>query len=264
MPRIPRWLKRLLYANIGLIALIRIVLVFPLPGLEKLKGLRQFWGKTQFAEQLHQVIGNERLIMDNGFQDISNYNFTNNTTRGFSYNTRNYRKTQYDYWPIEDSLRNQSAYFASFKRHETKQQDSMATGRGMLYLMHIDSVRTYQKVSVSVKGIEKRVGAGTLQRINLEIHNPYNDTISFSNAGKKWDCFIEYGFTRYIFEQADFQEIPGDYRHIRIPPRASASLATTIRMPETPGDYRLVFSIRTTPFVGSRNSKKIPVSILSD
>ncbi|WP_353196948.1 glycosyltransferase family 39 protein [Parapedobacter defluvii] len=264
LPRLPLWLKRLFYANIALIVLTRVILIFPVPGLSKIKGLKQFWGKETFAKQIHGAIGDERLIMDNGFQDISNYNFVNQTLKGFSYNARTYRKTQYDYWPIEDSLRNQPAYFASFKRHnETLQQDSIETNRGRLYLTPIDSVRTYQKVAISVKGMAKRVGAGTLQRVDLELHNPYQDTISFSNAGK-WKCFIEYGFTQQIYDLGDFREIPGDYRHLRIPPGGTAAISTTLRMPEIPDDYRLVFSIRTTPFTGSRNSKKIPLTILAN
>src|SRR5690606_8897781 len=102
--------SRLMYINIGLIALVRIILIFPLPGLSHIKGLTQFWGKEAFARQLHEAVRGEPLIMDNGFQDISNYNFVNQTVNGFSYNARTYRKTQYDYWPIEDSLRNHAAY----------------------------------------------------------------------------------------------------------------------------------------------------------
>jgi len=232
--------------------------------LSNIKGLKQFWGKVAFAKQLHEAIGDEKLIMDNGFQDISNYNFVNQTVSGFSYNTRTYRKTQYDYWPIEDSLRNQPAYFASFKRHdEAFNPDSIETNRGRLYLTRIDSVRTYQKVAITVKGMAKRVGAGTLQRVNLELYNPYSDTISFSNAGK-WKCFIEYGFTQRIYDPGNFKEIPGDYRHLQIAPGGTASVSTTLRMPEVPDDYQLVFSIRTTPFTGSRNSKKIPITILNN
>jgi len=264
LPRIPRWLNRLLYANIALILVVRIVLILPASGLSQLKGLRQFWGKTDFAQQIHEAIGEERLIMDNGFQDISNYNFVTQSVKGFSYNARTYRKTQYDYWPIEDSLRHKPAYFASFTRHsETLVQDSIETNRGILYLTHIDSVRTYQKVAITAKGMARRVGAGTLQRVDLEIHNPYADTISFANTGK-WKCFIEYGFTQQIYDQGDFREIPGNYRNLRIPPGETAPLSTTLRMPEVPGDYVLIFSIRTTPFSGSRNSKKIPLTILAN
>jgi len=109
----------------------------------------------------------------------------------------------------------------------------------------------------------KRVGAGTLQRVNLELYNPYSDTISFSNAGK-WKCFIEYGFTQRIYDPGNFKEIPGDYRLLQIAPGGTASVSTTLRMPEVPDDYQLVFSIRTTPFTGSRNSKKIPITILNN
>ncbi len=261
LPQVPRWLMRLFYANIALIALIRVVLIFPVPGLSQIKGLRQFWGKEKFAEQVHGAVGDGWLIMDNGFQDISNYNFTNNTTKGFSYNTRDYRKTQYDYWPIEDSLRNQGAYFASFKRHGMGERDSIATDRGTLYIARLDSVRTYQKVRITADDLETSMPSGALRPVTLELHNPYPDTISFGNEGSKWDCFIEYGFSQRVFEQVEFRAIAGDYSHLRIPPNASATFSTTVLAPEIPGDYMLMFSIRTTPFAGSRNSKKIPVSI---
>ncbi|MGK6351237.1 ArnT family glycosyltransferase [Parapedobacter sp. DT-150] len=263
-PKMPVWLTKLLYVNIGFIIFIRIILIFPLPGLSQLKGLRQFWGKTAFARQLHEAVGDERLIMDNGFQDISNYNFVNNTVEGFSYNTRNYRKTQYDYWPIEDSLRNHGAYFASFTPHTTDQQDSIDTQRGTLYLRYIDSVRMYQKVTITVSGLAERATAGALHPVTLEIHNPYQDTISFSNAGTKWPCFIEYGFTKYFFQQVAFEALPGDYQHIRIAPRASARFSTAVRMPVIPDEYSLIFSIRTAPFAGARNSRKIPLTVLSN
>ncbi|SEL06363.1 ArnT family glycosyltransferase [Parapedobacter koreensis] len=264
MPRVPSWFTRLLYANIALIFLARVLLVYPLPGLSKIKGLKQFWGKEQFARQLHAIATDEPLIMDNGFQDISYYNFTNNTTKGFSYNTRHYRKTQYDYWPIEDSIRNHGAYFASSTPIDVGKQDSMDTEKGRLYIAYIDSVRTYQKITITAKGIERQATTATLQQVTLEIYNPYSDTISFSNEGEKWDCFIEYGFTKHFFQQVAFEEISTDYRQLRIAPGESAMLSTPIRMPDSPGDYALVFSIRTDPFVGSRNSKKIPISIITN
>lgn len=263
--RLPIWLTRLLYVNIALIVLVRLLLILPpIPALAKIKGLRQFWGKRAFAEQLHTAANGHWLIMDNGFQDISNYNFTNNTLRGFAYNTRDYRKTQYDYWPLEDSLRNRGAYFASFHRHVADRQDSIVTNRGTVYLLYIDSVRTYQKVPIIVRGLEKRVRAGTLQRIQLEIRNPYGEKISFSNQAMEWPCFIEYGFARYIFERTEFKEIAARYRHLTIPPGGSTIIDATIRMPETPGDHLLMFSIRTAPFAGSRNSRKIPITVLGN
>src|SRR5690606_20776246 len=143
-------------------------------------GLQQFWGKNEMAKQLHAAAGGEFVIMDNGFQDISNYNFVNNTTKGFSYNTRNYRKTQYDYWPIEERVRNHRAYFASFNSHGVPAQDTIQTIRGPLYGVFLDSVRMYQKAMINVEGLAKEAKSGSSQYITLKITNPYQDTLSFS------------------------------------------------------------------------------------
>lgn len=261
MESIPKWLIRLLYANIILIIAIRIVLIFPLPALTEIRGLQQFWGKNEMAKRLHDVAGNGFVIMDNGFQDISNYNFVNNTTNGFSYNTRDYRKTQYDYWPIEERVRNHRAYFASFNSHDTPLQDTVQTIRGPLYGIFIDSVRLYQKAVIDVEGLSNETETGATQQITLTIGNPYQDTLSFSNEGKTWPVFLEYGYTKQVFEKGSFTEVHGDYRSIKIAPGETSSFPTEIKMPELPGKYMLMFSIRTEPFVGSRNSMKIPILV---
>lgn len=261
MKQIPKWLLRLLYANILLIVAIRVVLIFPVPALTEIRGLQQFWGKNDMARKIQAKAGNEFVIMDNGFQDISNYNFVTNTTNGFSYNTRHYRKTQYDYWPIEDSVRHHRAYYASFKSHGMEFHDTIPTLKGPLYGIFLDSVRTYQKVSIDVEGLRDRVDPGSIQYVTLTINNPYPDTVSFSNAGKQWPVFLEYGYTEQVFEEGNFAEVTGDYRRIRIAPGETAAFPTKIKMPDVPGKYMLMFSIRTEPFVGARNSKKITVHV---
>src|SRR5690606_13454669 len=162
------------------------------------------------AKRIHAKAGENYVIMDNGFQDISNYNFVNNTTKGFSYNARNYRKTQYDFWPIEDSLRSHKAYYASFRSHETPLQDTIQTIKGPLYGRFLDAVRTYQKVNIDVEGLRKEAEAGSKQYVTLTINNPYQDTISFSNVGEQWPVFLEYGYTQPVFQEDDFVEMHGD------------------------------------------------------
>lgn len=261
MNTIPKWLVRLLYANILLIIAIRVVLIVPIPTLTKIRGLQQFWGKNEMAKKLHEAAGGEFVIMDNGFQDVSNYNFVNNTTNGFSYNTRNYRKTQYDYWPIEERVRNQRAYFASFHSHGTPTQDTLQTIKGPLYGIFLDSVSMYQKAVIEVEGLPDEVGPGSSWHITLKINNPYSDPLSFADAVNHWPIFLEYGYTKQVFEIGDFHEVPGSYRNITVAPGATSLFTTEIKMPESPGKYMLMFSIRTEPFVGSRNSMKIPILV---
>lgn len=261
MAQIPKWVMRLLYANILLIAVIRVVLIFPIPVLTEIRGLQQFWGKNDMAKRIHAKAGGNYVIMDNGFQDISNYNFVNNTTKGFSYNTRDYRKTQYDFWPIEDSVRNHRAYYASFRSHGSPLQDTIQTIKGPLYGLFLDAVRMYQKVDIDIEGLRKEAEAGSTQYVTLTVHNPYQDTISFSNTGASWPLYLEYGYNQQVFEAGRFMEVPGDYRSITIAPGETESFPTKVNMPPLPGKYLLMFSIRTEPFAGARNSMKMPISV---
>jgi hypothetical protein len=48
---------------------------------------------------------------------------------------------------------------------------------------------------------------------------------------------------------------------VKIAPGQSVVVPATIMSPETPGKYKLEFSIRTDPFIGSRNSSRIGVEV---
>src|SRR5690606_25777054 len=98
---VPQWFYGLLYGTAGVLMIVRLLLIIPVAAVQQLPGIKSFWGHEDLAEQLHTYADGRYLIFDNGFQDPSSYNFYNQTLTAFSYNNRSYRKTQYDYWPIE-------------------------------------------------------------------------------------------------------------------------------------------------------------------
>ncbi|WP_140936825.1 ArnT family glycosyltransferase [Sphingobacterium lumbrici] len=260
--QVPKWFYTLLYSTIALIMVIRLALIIPVPALQKIQSVNAYWGHADLASQLKEKAKGRYLIFDNGFQDASSYNFYTNTTTALSYNPRTYRKTQYDYWPIEDSLRNKNVYFVRPYSFETIEQDTITSElRGAWYGTAIDTVRLYQKVEISCDNLPDTIQQGKKYHIRLSITNPYDEEITFDNTKSKWPLFFEYGYTKYVYESGEFFEFDEDYHVLKIAPKQTKHVDVSITAPSELGERLIMFSLRTDPFIGPRNSKKYPIYV---
>ncbi|NEU07512.1 glycosyltransferase family 39 protein [Flavihumibacter sp. R14] len=258
---IPGWLKTTALINICLILLIRFAFMFPIPGLKNLKMIRGFSSSKAWAKEVKEKAGDNNVIIQGGFQEASLYDFYNNTTRGFAYDTRYYRKTQFDIWPLEDSLRNKPAYYVTYDSQGADIiEDTLKTKKGIFYGRNIKAIRTYQKVNIRTEPLTDNWKAGGLRSINIRISNPYQESISFSNYDEKWKVYLECGFIEKG-KVLQFNPVISKFNKVVVEPLGSVTIPVIIRGPAKPGKYNLVFSIRTEPFPGSRNSSMIPVNI---
>ena len=256
-----RWFYKLALFNVALILLARLVLIVPFPGIKDLKQVAYYYGGEEWAKQMKIIAGDNPVIIMGGFQEASRYDFYNRTLSGFAYDSRYYRKTQFDIWPLEDSIRNKKVYFASLESHgKGVSEDTLITPKGIFYTRWVDRVRTYQKVEISTQPGEDFWKAAGLRKLKLKIHNPYNQSISFANANQQWKCFLEYGFMENG-SLKDFKPVISDFNKLVIPAKESVEISAIIRAPMQAGKYKLIFSIRTEPFPGSRNSNMISVII---
>ncbi len=261
LQQVPAWFSRLAITGIVLVILVRILFILPVPALGKLPALRNFYGNSDWAKAIHEKAGDNYVVMDSGFQRASVYDFYNQTTRGFAYDSRDYRKTQFDHWPIEDGLRHQRVYYVTGGSHGIPGEDTIRTVRGDYYGRWLDKVRIYQKLEIHAEELNRHPAAGAIQDMVLHLHNPYHDTVSFSNAGTPWKFFLEYGYTRQVYEAGHYIPVDGEYEQIQIPPGETVTLPIRIKAPDSAGKYMLVFSVRTEPFPGARNSPKYTIEV---
>ncbi len=254
------WIKKLAYTNIALILLVRLLFIFTLPGISDIQFVSGFFNSKPWAREVKEKAGDKYVVLQGGFQEASLYNFYNNTTKGFAYDSRYYRKTQYDIWPLEDSLQHKSAYFVSYISHGTEEQDTIYKGSEVFYGRNIGEVRLYQKVQISMQAFTDTWKAGGLRSVMVKIYNPYSETINFENNATKPKCFLEYGFVK-DGKVLYYNKAISKFNKMSIAAKSTASIPVIIRPPAASGTYELIFSIRTEPFSGSRNSKAIPVTI---
>ena len=257
----PKWFEKLAIVNIALIILIRLILIIPIDSLMKIKVLAYYFGNQIWAEQIHEKAGDAPVIFTDSFQVPSRYNYYNRSTKGFGYDSRYYRKNQYDIWSLEDSLRSKRVYYVLQTSHgEGLKEDTISTSKGLYYGRWIESVRMYQKVIVNPVEKLPELKKGKEISLKLKITNPYDQEISLGNSSEKWKCFLEYSF-RNGENLAEFKQVTADLENIRIPAKQSVELPAKFIAPDAAGKYKLIFSLRTEPFSGARNSNMIAIEV---
>ncbi|WP_316789950.1 ArnT family glycosyltransferase [Pedobacter frigoris] len=258
---VPRWFNYLAIVNIVLIIAVRLILVFPIDALMKVKVVAYYFGTKQWAAQIKEKAGTFPVIFTDSFQVPSRYNYYTYSTKGFGYDSRYYRKNQYDIWPLEDSIRNRKAYYVLSQSHgDHVKQDTIATDKGMFYGVWINKVRTYQKIAINLSEVPEAWKRGETKKVTLEITNPYHEPVSLGNAGEEWKCFLEYGFKKdgnFVY----FKTFTADVSQLIIAPNATVRVGGMMKIPEEPGKYKLIFSLRTEPFSGGRNSGMITADV---
>ncbi|MEJ2880017.1 ArnT family glycosyltransferase [Pedobacter sp. GR22-6] len=258
---IPKWFNKVTLINTSLILLVRAILIVPVPALMNIKILNYYFGTETWAKQIQEQAGNAGVIFSDSFQVPSRYNYYTRSTRGFGYDSRNYRKNQFDIWPLEDSLRNKRVYYVLSSPHAGDVvQDTIHTTKGDFYGRWIEGLRTYQKMTVNPDPLPLKWTRGAQISLNLKIYNPYGEPVRLGNTGQKWACTLEYGF-RKDGAFGDFKAVSCDLESVNIPSGGTVNVPARIVLPDLPGAYKLIFSLRTEPFSGSRNSNMISVEI---
>jgi hypothetical protein len=249
-PIIPKWFYPVAIINIIIIVAIRVCLIAGVP----IGRLQSQFGFKNWAYTVKQKAGDNYVLFNEGFQNPSKYDYYNNTLKGFAYDSRYYRSTQFDIWPIEDSLQHKRIYYLIPAKQPGVTTDSIKVSAGTWYGGWIDDVRTYQKVIID-NGIYKiNSPAGQKNTFDLVITNPYPHAIDFSNKGWKHPVYLEACFFN---EKGDMQSQLADttFNKIALKPGQGTHFSFTIVSPKQKGRYDLLFSIRTQPFAGGKNSR---------
>jgi hypothetical protein len=256
----PTWFARLSIINTILIFALRIALIAPPNFIKNSSRFQSYYGYKTWAQQVKQRAGDNYVVFISGFQEPSKYCYYTNSLKGFSYDGRAYRRTQFDIWPIEDSMQHKPSYYIMDFRGDGLQLDSFNTVRGTWHGLWIKDTRSYQKVDIQTDRKNVKALPGQAQTFDLTITNPYDHAISFKNEGWPHELIMA-----ACFFQGEKEKFPvragSDFASISIPAHQSTHYNFTFKAPPVKGKYELIFSIRTTPFPGGRNSRAISFTV---
>jgi hypothetical protein len=256
----PKWLLPLAAVNVSIILVVRIIIIMGF-GFAKTYGhLKSYYGFKDWAYAVKQKAGNNYVVMTEGFQNPSKYNYYTNSLKCFAYDTRYYRLTQFDIWPMEDSIQHKKVFYLTYYPVPGITTDSVKVAAGTWYSAWINDVRTYQKVSIEPTSIALTTAPGAKTTFDLTVTNPYKHPISFTDRGYTHPVKLEACFFKGdVLISA--KEAPDNYKKISLQPGESTHYTFNVNSPLEKGNFNLIFSLRTDPFPGSKNSRIIKVTV---
>ncbi|MES2807675.1 MAG: glycosyltransferase family 39 protein [Bacteroidota bacterium] len=257
--RVPKWFPIVATVNIVLIFTLRLAMMFDLPIVTHIGQIKSYYGFKEWAQAVKQKAGDNYVIMDNGFQNPAKYNYYTNSLKCFSYDSRYYRRTQFDIWPMEEQLQHQRAYHL-IDTADSHVTDTINVKAGKWYAAWIDDVRTYQKIQIEAPFTKLKLRAGEKRDIDLTIINPYPYAVNFSNVNAKNAVTLGVVFFEHS-GSISAQKSGDDFNNIILQPGQSAHYTFKLTAPDMKGRYETIFSLRTQPFDGSKNSRIIDLEV---
>ncbi|MBD1393085.1 ArnT family glycosyltransferase [Mucilaginibacter glaciei] len=254
------WFYRLAIANVVLILFIRLALMSGLPFVKQVEALKSYFGFHEWADKVHQKAGNAFVVMDEGFQNPSKYSYYTRSLKGFAYDSRFYGRTMFDIWPMEDSLQHQKVYYLMQNKVVGLTTDSIKCEAGTWYGGWVNDARTYQKIIIGLKTTEIKAHAGQKIEFDLNLTNPYPIAVNFTNFGQTNPVVLE----SCLFKGEDLidvQKAGSTFNNIALANGQSKPYRFSFITPDKKGTYILLFSLRTEPFAGSKNSPLIKFTI---
>jgi 4-amino-4-deoxy-L-arabinose transferase-like glycosyltransferase len=256
----PRWLFPLAMINLGIILIVRIIIIMGF-GFAKTYGhLKSYYGFKEWASVVKQRAGNNYVVMSEGFQNPSKYDYYTNSLKCFAYDPWYYRRTQFDIWPMEDSIQRKKVYYLFYQPVKGYKTDTIKMAAGTWYGCWIDDVRTYQKVNFETSSDKIAASPGQKIVFDLAVTNPYDHSINFSDKGNLHAVVLQACFFKGD-STVEVQQAPATFNQISLKPQEITYYRFTISAPRQKGELELLFSLQTDPFPGSKNSRIITFTV---
>jgi len=141
-----KWLYRLLPFSLVIVLVIR---VFMLLDIDPIKGIPkdEFHGNKEWAKAIQEKAKGLPVIFTNSYQRASKYWFYTGDP-SFSLNTMRYRRSQYNYWPMEQQLIG-SKIMVVGSMDVPRLKDSIQTKKGKLATEVVDGFRSFSGIILS-------------------------------------------------------------------------------------------------------------------
>jgi hypothetical protein len=138
--------------------------------------------------------------------------------------------------------------------------DTLHTDGGTWYGGWVNDVRTYQKAKIELPEYDITVKAGATVPLQLNIINPYPYEINFTDMGYEHHVALEACVLKEEIP-VSIQRADDDFNRINLKPGQNAHFTFNFAAPIEKRTYKLLFSLRTDPFPGSKNSRIINLTV---
>lgn len=147
--RMRKWMSILAVVTLGLVFVARLYLMMDFfPGIKFKK--REYHANTAWAKAIQQKAGGLPIFFTDSYQRPSKYWFFTGEP-AFSLNTVDYRRNNFNFWPMEESLMGKKAYAVYQGRKADYYRDSIATPKGIYLGRTIGHYFSFSRIRIIPK-----------------------------------------------------------------------------------------------------------------
>ncbi len=238
---------KLVIPSIALIMMARLFLMIDIIPNNSFK--KKFHGKKELVIAIKNKAKGAPMVKVNSFQLASIYQFYAGA-KALSYASITGRKSQYDLWNVEESLRGKKVFYIF--SYNNIWVDSFKTDDHNVSYQWVDNFQAVSDLKVLVDSVPNNLMAGKQYPIKLRFayYQQYNEV--FEHTSLKLRCYIYDGLTQ-------INENPNTvYLNKQL---LQQGAEYTISVPDTSGQFKLCFGIEPDNIAASRNSDFMDITI---
>ncbi len=235
-----------------LLILIRIGLLFPLPGVE-LPFHRADW-----VAELQKEVEDRPVVFIDSYRNPSIYAFYSGQP-AYTYTDILYRFNQYDIWDHEQEIHDQQILFVGPKDWEPEVAQIWRHGRKDFRLAERIHYQVTQKLQVQYQDKDIRWAPGDSIQLPISLYNPYSHNINFSEDSGDMEFLLQFDLPTEHLEQAPIRLEPSI---VSIGPKEKLELTAYFRVPDLEEKELLVsFCLKNGDLRAAYLSSKFPVKL---
>lgn len=252
-----KWVSILAYISVPFILLIRLALVVDFEIIPE-QVSKRFHNKEEFFLEIHEEARGRPVVFTNSFQKPSLYWFFTGEP-SFTHNNYRYRKNQYDLWPMEEALQGKEVlYLTDFR---IPSSDTLETVHGKVLIHNTEYFCQFNRVEINPPALHWEFEAGQEVEVELELGNPSSTTINFSDSCTHTPWLV---YTVFPEEERAVTKLGKYSTHLpTLAPGDYTLFPIEIVVPETPGEYQIMFSMGGKYMAAGIHGKPVTMTVLS-
>lgn len=175
MPKLSRYVTRIGWITVALIALVRIEMIFNPIGLKY-----QIFDNKESYNQIAEVAQGRPVIFDGKYTSAAKYDFYAGGP-GFAQPTLDYRTSQYGLMDMDSQWIGQEVVVQVGPEASAEDEIKLANGKTFAYVIE-DDFRPSRLIEVEHYAIPEQVKKGESMKLRVELNNPYPYPFRFGES----------------------------------------------------------------------------------
>ena len=249
-----KWLRRTGLFTFACIALARLAIMLPIPGL------KHPFQQKQWPQALEKIAAGKPVIFQNSYRDASEYAFYTRQP-AFTFTDVFYRPSQFDIWDDEQHLHNQQVLVL------IQPGGLPCTGCDTLKLpgktrlaIWADRLQVVQKVKISAPEFPRMLSPDQDVRFTMHLYNPYPHVIYPQKGNMPLQFRVVFLQEGQVVQMApiDLLSLKPSWASGQVTPLEARFIAPVL--PE--GKYTVVLGIHNGDLPPGWNSAQLPVTFV--